>query len=159
MSARLASVPSKVYSLKGGELKVTALGKADTRALSLDRKKLYDLSGRDSGTNAAQLEFMRPVAEGLDFGAVAEAGANASLEQVAVFRARQGNAKGSSLELLILRARRENGRILLEEPIDSRAFGSPLLVAEGLLGMLQNHTVGTSMKRLRQELLVVPVAK
>ncbi|SNT19502.1 hypothetical protein SAMN05421770_10580 [Granulicella rosea] len=58
-----------------------------------------------------------------------------SWEQVAVFR----GAREGSIEILLLPAHSENGRIHLDAPVDSSVFGSPLIGPTGIAGIVQDE--------------------
>lgn len=60
-----------------------------------------------------------------------------SWDQVAVFR----GAHSGAIEILLLPAHSENGRIQLGSQVDSDIFGSPLIGPEGIVGIVQDEGV------------------
>jgi hypothetical protein len=83
---------------------------------------------RDSDANYAVLSFTR----------AEDKGTGIELASEAVFRA---DDRGK-WELVSTPAHRRDGRIVLEEAIDDRAFGSVLIAAEGAVGMVQEERAG-----------------
>jgi hypothetical protein len=66
-----------------------------------------------------------------------------SWEKVAVYRLIQDSSTGKdTVEVIQLPARRDGKSIHLERPVDSSFFGSPILVPEGVLGIVQDEETG-----------------
>jgi hypothetical protein len=55
-------------------------------------------------------------------------------EDVAIFR-----LLDDVLEILVIPAVVENGNLRLADPVDSRAYGSPVIGRDGFLGILQDQ--------------------
>jgi hypothetical protein len=132
-------------SLQAGEVKIPAVGRDRVKAISIDRRKIYPMRERDSETNMAGLEIAALAAHEPDMPAMKEPSVKDGVASPdAIFRLR----RQAEIEVFLLPIAVENGRIRLVEPIDSRAFGSPVIGPAGLLGMLQNQTSVASMRRL-----------
>jgi hypothetical protein len=132
------------YSLKNGGLKIAEIARDRAKGISIDRKKIYAVRERGSTANVARL-----VITGLVLSPVAEAPVESVTQSVALFRLRN-----DTVEILILPATRDNGRIRLVDPVDSRAFGSPVIGLEGLIGVLLDQTTVASMRDVREKLNV-----
>ncbi len=92
---------------------------------------------RESDSNYALLRFTQPRDKGTAI-SLAPAQEREAMEwdRTAIFRPGERGA----MELVFTRARRKNNRIVLDDPIDDLSFGSPLMVPEGSLGMVQGET-------------------
>jgi hypothetical protein len=66
-----------------------------------------------------------------------------SWDKVAVYRMMQDPATGQrSVDVIQLSAERDGQSIHFDEPVDPTFFGSPILVPEGVLGIVQDEQVG-----------------
>ena len=66
-----------------------------------------------------------------------------SWDDAAVFRLHiDPRTKGHSVEILRLGASREGDHIHLAEPVDDSVFGSPIVTAQGVIGMVQDEHTG-----------------
>jgi hypothetical protein len=66
-----------------------------------------------------------------------------SWDKVAVYRMVQDPETGKrSVDVIQLSARRDGQSIRFDEPVDPSFFGSPILVPEGVLGIVQDEQVG-----------------
>ncbi len=64
-------------------------------------------------------------------------------DKVAVYRMMQDPATGQrSVDVIQLSAKRDGQSIHFDEPVDPSFFGSPILVPEGVLGVVQDEQVG-----------------
>jgi hypothetical protein len=64
--------------------------------------------------------------------------------RVAVFRLRlDPSTQMRSVEVLQLSARRDGKGIQLSDPVDSAVFGSPIVTADGVIGLVQDEQAGT----------------
>jgi len=64
-------------------------------------------------------------------------------EKVAVFRLISNSATGKdSIEAVQISARRDGKAIRFDQPVDSSFFGSPILVPEGVIGIVQDEQAG-----------------
>jgi hypothetical protein len=116
------------YSLRKGTLAVVEVGRDKSKGLSVERRRTYALRDRASSTNVARLHIA-----GLQSTRMEETNETGD---VAVFRMRDGGGT----ELLMLSTAIENGRARLVDPVDSRAFGSPVIHEKGVLGIVVGHT-------------------
>ena len=87
--------------------------------------KAIRVAPRASGSNLVYWELQTARPSMLKFDVT-----SSTWDRVAVFR---------GTELIYLRARRDGNRIVLDDPIDSRAKGSPLIAAGGVIGILQDE--------------------
>jgi hypothetical protein len=95
------------------------------KGLSVGRRKTYRFRERASASNLARFRM------DLDAEAVKQGDIS---EEVAIFRLLDGIP-----EILVAPAVVENGTLRLADPVDSRAFGSPVIGRNGFLGMLQDQ--------------------
>jgi hypothetical protein len=98
---------------------------------------------RDSDANYAVLSFTRAEDKGTGI-QLAPEGVRGSQnwDRLTLFRA---DDKGR-WELVSTPAHRQDGRIVLEEAIDDRAFGSVLIAVEGAVGMVQEERAGMVLR-------------
>jgi hypothetical protein len=76
--------------------------------------------------------------------ATAAIAAKQSWERVAVLRHHEDTATHlHTVEILQLSAHREGNGIQLSDPVDSAVFGSPIVTADGVIGMVQDEQTGT----------------
>jgi hypothetical protein len=95
------------------------------KGLSVGRRKTYRFRERASASNLAR--FRTPSkAEAVKQGKMGD--------DVAIFRLLDG-----VLEILVIAAVVENGNLRLADPVDSRAYGSPVIGRDGFLGILQDQ--------------------
>jgi hypothetical protein len=125
------------YSLQKGAVTIGYVGRDNGKGLSVERRKTFSLRDRASAANIAQLKI--PALRGARINATSEVG------EVAVFRRRDEGG----LELLLLSAAMENGRPQLLEPVDSRALGSPVMHATGVLGIVVAQTAIAPLRDTR----------
>ena len=125
------------YSLSKGSLVVAGVGRDKGKGLSVERRKTYALRDRGSVANVARLR-----ATGLQGARLPE---TTNTGDVAVFRLRDGGGS----ELLMVSAAMENGRPRLLNPVDSRAFGSPVIHANGVLGIVVGQTAIAPLREPR----------
>jgi hypothetical protein len=125
------------YSLQKGAVTIGYVGRDNGKGLSVERRKTFSLRDRASVANIAQLKI--PALRGARVNATSEVG------EVAVFRRRDEGG----LELLLLSAAMENGRPQLLEPVDSRALGSPVMHATGVLGIVVAQTAIAPLRDTR----------
>lgn len=65
-----------------------------------------------------------------------------SWQKVAVYRLRSNAAGRQSVEAIELPARRDGKSIHLDHPLDPSFYGSPIMVPEGVLGIVQDEQTG-----------------
>jgi hypothetical protein len=125
-------------SLARGSVKVEHVSsKKATVDVLVDGKTIkVQVLRRDSDSNYALLRFTRPQDKG-NGAALAPASARqlANWDRTAIFHA----GDGAALETVIVPSHRENGRIVLGDPVDDRSFGSLVMIPEGALGMVQDE--------------------
>jgi hypothetical protein len=98
---------------------------------------------RDSDANYAVLSFTRPEDKGAGIQvAPDEVRGSQNWDRLTMFRA---DDRGK-WELVSTPAHRQDGRIVLEEAIDDRAFGSVLIAGEGVVGMVQEERAGMVLR-------------
>jgi hypothetical protein len=103
---------------------------------------------RASPTSLAVLTLRAPsTSPGLAVAPAAVVGQDA-WDQVAVFRHRVDPASGAQrVETLQLGARREANGIRLTQPVDSAVFGSPIVAADGVIGLVQDEQSGAFLPK------------
>ena len=98
---------------------------------------------RDSDTNYAVLRFTRPEDQGPAIPAATnQAGQPQSWDRLILFRA---DDRGT-LEFIPTPAHRQGSRIILDDPVDDRAFGSLLISPDGAVGMVQDENSGMALR-------------
>lgn len=112
------------------------------RALEDNGKtRKISVAKRDSSSDLALLRIARPIQT---FDALQAADSTvAEWDSVALFRFRDG-LRGDSAEpeLIIMPAKRVGTRIELGELVDNSVFGSPIVTAEGIVGIVQDQSSG-----------------
>ena len=108
-----------------------------------DKSVKIRLSKRDSDANYAVFRFTRTE----DKGTPIQLGPDAVLhsqnwDRLTMFHIDEEGA----LELVSIPAHRANDRVLLEDSVDERAFGSLLIAPEGAVGMVQAEQSGMILK-------------
>jgi len=101
------------------------------------------LGQRDSDHNIAVIEFVQPSSKPVIHPATTSA---SEWDDAALFRPRAGSR--ASFEVIYPRARRIGNRIDLLDPTDSTAFGSPLVVPEGVIGIVQSESTAALISSL-----------
>ena len=78
-------------------------------------------------------------------------------ERVAVFRLHVDAAtKKSSVDVLLLGARRDGQGIRLNEPVDAAVFGSPIVTPDGVIGLVQDEQTGAFLPTDMQSPAALP---
>ena len=134
------------YSLRNGNLKIVRVAQDRSKAISVRRRKVYEVRERNSTANVAKLLITSSLLSKLR-----EATANGAAQTVAVFRLRDSAAEQWP-EILILSATGENGTTRLVEPVDLRASGSPVINQDGMVGILLDQSTIASMQAIREKL-------
>jgi hypothetical protein len=105
---------------------------------------------REAATNVALLEFRGTV--GLPNVAELKRGAETGptrWDSVALFRFPRGAAAEQvQPDILFLPAVRDGARLRLLTPVDSSAWGSPLVSSEGVVGVVQNENTGVALQEV-----------
>lgn len=124
-------------TLANHQLRIVDSGSGTAKVLVTAGGKLHgvEVGRRDFDHNVAVIEFTSP-APGQP--APVTASSERHWERAAIFRPRAGSPE--RFEVIYVRARRVGNRIELLDPADSSAFGSPLIMAEGLIGMVQSES-------------------
>jgi hypothetical protein len=99
---------------------------------------------RDQETNYAVLQFTRPEDKGQPIPASTSGPAvhEQSWERLILFRADEHG----KLEFIPTPAHLLNGRIIFDDPVDERAFGSLLISPQGAVGMVQEENSGMPLR-------------
>ena len=106
-------------------LTLVGMPRETQKGLSVGRRRTYRFRERASTSNLARFRIEATV------GAVKQ---GELADNVAIFRPRDGDP-----EIIVVPAVIENGTVRLADPIDSRAFGSPVIGRDGFLGILQDQ--------------------
>jgi len=113
-----------------------------TRVVAGNKDVKLQLFRRDSGTNYAILRFTRPEDKGPAIPSpTAQAEQPQSWDYLTLFQVDDDG----KLEFVSTRGRRQDNRILLDDPVDDRAFGSLLLSPQGAVGMVQEESSGMAL--------------
>lgn len=99
---------------------------------------------RDSSSDLALLQVTKPVQAFGALQAVADSPATA-WDSVTLFRFRDGlSGDSADPEMIVVPAKRNGGRIMLGELVDSSVFGSPIVAPEGVIGIVQDQNSGVA---------------
>ena len=125
-------------SLKNNQLRVVDPGGGTEKVFVTIGTKLHnvELGQREFDRNIAIVEFAQPPANAPPIHPTPTSARQ--WDYAALFRPRAGSP--ANLEVIHARARRTGNRIELLEPTDSSAFGSPLIVSEGVIGIVQSES-------------------
>lgn len=105
------------------------------------RATLVSTMTRASAGNVAVLEFETPPKGGPPITVIDTRPSASGYSALAAFRYAAGDwMRNVDPEMVRLSARVVNGRLVLDDPIDSSAFGSPVFSDDGLVGILQDET-------------------
>ena len=135
------------YSLKKGTLKIVRVAQDRAKAISMTRRKVYEVRARNSTANVACLFITSPRPPLLP-----EASATSPSQTVAVFRSHNSAPAELTPEILILPATPDKDHPRLVDPVDLRASGSPVITQEGIIGMLVDESTIIPMKTIRKKL-------
>jgi len=121
-----------------------ASSKAEAAYVPIEHKQVkVKLLERESDANYAILRFTQAEDKGAAIQIAPDSTLQGqSLDHVTLFRA----ADTGKLELISLPAHNSSGRIVLDDPIDDRAFGSLLIGADGAIGMVQDEHSGMVLR-------------
>ena len=102
---------------------------------------------RDSDANYAVLSFTRPGDKGAATQLAPDRMHTQNWDRLTVFRLSEtGKNPNGNMELISSPAHLQDGRIVLDDPVDDRAWGSLLLSPDGAVGMLQEERTGMVLK-------------
>jgi hypothetical protein len=134
-------------TLQNHRLKIAGIGSAVENVIVAGGGKVrgIQLGKRDAEGNVGMVELIGPAPAVVPVRRAAP-GAE-EWDRVALFRFPAVRAD-ASLDVIYVKARRSGGRILLSEPVDSSAFGSPVVLPDGAIGMLQDETSGVVIEKL-----------
>jgi hypothetical protein len=142
---------STTYSLQRKELRiVTKLGGGET-AISASTKRRYHVRLRNSDANAVLCQIPALKNSGAEL-ELANASGDGRWQTAAVVRL---DHAGSRIEphLWLTEARLEGARYHINDLVDSAAFGSPLWIDGGVVGLLQDEgsavEIRSALKKLR----------
>lgn len=109
------------------------------------RPKKIDLHKRDSASNLVLFEFRNPPSFSGQM--KRSVGDSKSWDRVAVFRFPGGvNDRQARADLVFVPANRNGSMITLETPLDSSAWGSPVISQDGVIGFLQDKNSAIPVK-------------
>lgn len=109
------------------------------------RPKKIDLHKRDSASNLVLFEFRNPPS--FSGQTKRSVGDSKSWDRVAVFRFPGGvNDRQARADLVFVPASRNGSTITLETPLDSSAWGSPVVSQDGIVGFLQDKNTAVPLK-------------
>jgi hypothetical protein len=135
-------------TLHNHRIKIENVGSAVENVIVAAAGKVrgVQLGKRDAEGNVGIVELIgQPQAGIAVHGVTSTAG---EWDHVALFRVPAGPTDGN-VDTIYVKARRSGDRILLSEPVDSAAFGSPLVLPDGAIGMVQDETSGVVFQKLR----------
>jgi hypothetical protein len=109
------------------------------------RPKKIDLHKRSSASNLVLFEFRNPPSFS---GQMKKSlGDSKAWDRVAVFRFPGGvSDRQARADLIFVPASRAGAMIMLETPLDSTAWGSPVVSQEGIIGLLQDQASAVPLK-------------
>lgn len=143
-----AGEASRTFSLKNKDVRVVKMLSDGEKAISVVTKRPYRVRFRNSDANAALLELKGWEDTEKDPRAFAEPDTQDWLP-AAVMRLYHPGRHGS---LWLTEVRLEKGRYQLRHPADSAAFGSPVWVGSGIVGLLQDERSAGVANRLVKKL-------
>lgn len=132
-------------SLARGQIRVEyASGRSQVTHVSTDDKNVkVKFAQRDSDANYAVLRFVRPEDKGTAVQLAPEqVRRSQNWDRLTLFRVDETG----KLEVVSTPAHREESRLLLDDPIDDRGFGSLLIAPEGAVGMVQDERTGMALR-------------
>jgi hypothetical protein len=145
--AGVALLGDNALTLHNHRIKVASVGSAVENVIVAagGRIRSVQLGKRDADANVGIVELIGQAPPG----AVVRGVANGAQEwdHVAVFRFPSGRPD-ASVDVVYVKARRNGDRLVLSEPADSTAFGSPLVLPGGAIGMVQDEASGVVFERL-----------
>jgi hypothetical protein len=102
---------------------------------------------RDSDANYAVLSFIRTGDKGTAAQLAPDPMHTQNWDRLTVFRLSEtGKNPNGTMELISSPAHLQDGRIVLDDPVDDRAWGSLLLSPDGAVGMLQEERSGMVLR-------------
>ena len=134
--------------LSQGDFRLEQRGRADQHGLIVQHQDQDDYSRinvrlRATPDTMAVIDLKGPPASGGFAVAPAATLQLPAWEKVALYRIVQDPPTGRrSIDVIQLSARRDGQAIHLDHPVDPSFFGSPILVPEGVLGIVQDEEVG-----------------
>lgn len=115
------------------------------------RPRKITIHKRDSSANLVLFQFRTP-ANALEDLKIIQA-ENTNWDRVAIFRFPGGiYDKQARADLIFLPASLADSRIKLSTPVDSSAWGSPVIIQGGILGFVQDETTAIPLKEAFQAL-------
>jgi len=151
-SSRSSSGIADAYSLTHKDFKLSERGDKGKEAVITEAADLKDdkvdltkvkIRPRNAPGSLSVITFAgKAPAGGFDV-APASVTAQDSWTKVAVYRLVSDSQTGKdTVDVVVLPARRDGKSIHFERPVDSSFFGSPILVPEGVLGVVQDEETG-----------------
>jgi len=129
--------PNSARSIMRGQVVIEHTApKSENDYTSVDGKRVkIKVLKRESDANFAVLRFTHPEDKGASVAGGAVAAGAQKWDRLSLFRADDAG----KLEVVPVQAHTANGRIVLDDPIDDRAFGSLLIAENGAVGMVQDE--------------------
>jgi hypothetical protein len=137
--------PNSARSLVRGQIVVDHNStKSDVAYMAVEHKHVkVKLLKRDSDANYAVLKFAQAEDKGAPILVAADsARSSQNWDRVTLFRADDAG----KVELISMSAHSQDGRIVLEDPIDDRAYGSTIITPDGAIGMVQDERSGMVLR-------------
>jgi len=136
---------SSARSLSQGAIQVDrAPAKTESTRVVVGNKDVkLQISRRDSDANYTVLRFTRPEDKGPPVQSQSgQAEQSQTWDRLTLFRVDDSG----NLESVPIAAHCQDSRILLDDPVDDRAFGSLLLSPQGAVGMMQDEKSGMALR-------------
>jgi len=129
--------PNSARSIMHGQVVIEHTApKGENAYTSVDGKRTkIKVLRRDSDANYAVLRFTKPEDKGTAVSSGPAVSGTQNWDRVTLFRADDAG----KLELVPVPAHTANGRIVLDDSIDDRAFGSLLISEDGAVGVVQDE--------------------
>jgi len=136
--------PNSARSIMHGQVVIEHIApKGENAYTSVDGKRTkIKILKRDSDVNYAVLRFTKPEDKGTAVSSGPAVSGTQNWDRLTLFRADDAG----KLELVPVPAHTANGRIVLDDSIDDRAFGSLLISEDGAVGMVQDEHSAMMMR-------------
>lgn len=141
---------ARTFSLQRRDIRIRKKLSASESAISPDTKRRYHIMFRNRPDNAVLFEIpaLKDTGTGVGLSRAAAAG---DWQPAAVVRI--DHEHGNRPVLWLTETRWEDGRYRIRDIVDGTAFGSPLWVEGGVVGLLQDESSATDIDSLLKKLL------
>jgi hypothetical protein len=138
-------IDANAVSSRRHEFRIAAIGDDEQERMIAtetgNKATLVRTTPRASLANLAVLEFDAPPKGGAAITMIDRKPSASGYSALVAFRYAAGDwMRNVDPELVRLSARVVNGRLVMDDPIDSSAFGSPVFSDDGLVGVVQDET-------------------